>query len=86
MKYHQCTKWENRFSITSEVRVWNLPSFLLSPFQGPTTQLKLFSYVRCPRCGHEEYDPQSSFSGSFLRQRSPFRECGRVAGGADMAT
>jgi hypothetical protein len=47
------------------VRVWNLPSHLLNPFHGPKTQLRLFSYVRCPRCGQEEYDPSIKFLGIF---------------------
>ena len=42
-----------------------MPSYLLNPFNGPKTQFKLFSYVRCPRCGVEEFDPSIKFLGIF---------------------
>ncbi len=63
--YHACSKCRNSFPVTSAVRVWNSPQYLLNPFHGPKKQFTLFSYVRCPNCGHEEYDPSVRFLGVF---------------------
>ena len=65
MKYHVCTKCHEKFGITAGVRVWNSPGYLVNPFHGPLTQLKLFSFVRCPHCNNEEYDPSIKFMGIF---------------------
>jgi len=65
MKDHVCSQCHENFPITSSVRVWNSPKYLFYPFHGPRTQLKMFSLVRCPNCGHEESDPSIKFLGIF---------------------
>lgn len=65
MTSHVCSKCQTNFAVTRKTRVWNSPKYLFYPFHGPATQLKLFSYVRCPNCGHEEYDPTIRFLGVF---------------------
>jgi hypothetical protein len=65
MKYHVCNNCHEEFPVTSKVRVWNSPGYLFNPFHGPGTQLRLFSYVRCPNCGQEEYEPSIRFLGVF---------------------
>ena len=68
MKDHECGNCKAVFPITRKTRVWNSPKYLLYPFHGPRTQIKLFSYVRCPKCGHEEHDPSIRFLGLFPPQ------------------
>ena len=65
MNFHICTICRNKFPVTAKVRVCNSISYLINPFHGPMTQLKLFSYVRCPECGHEEFDPSIKFLWIF---------------------
>lgn len=64
-KLHRCTKCDFRFAVTSWVRVSNSPRHLFNSFEGPKRSLELFSYVRCPQCGHEESDPSIKFLGIF---------------------
>lgn len=64
-KLHKCTQCQSRFAVTSRVRVWNSPSHLFGPPGSPKRQLELFSYVKCPQCGHEEFDPSIRFLGIF---------------------
>jgi DNA-directed RNA polymerase subunit RPC12/RpoP len=68
VKHHVCSNCHQEFPITWRNRVWNSPKYLLYPFHGPGTQIRLFSAVRCPNCGKEEYDPSIRFLGVFPPQ------------------
>jgi DNA-directed RNA polymerase subunit RPC12/RpoP len=65
MAIHHCSKCSHAFEVERNERVANKLSYLLYPFHGPNTTIDKLSYVKCPKCGHEERDESIRFFRYF---------------------